>query len=64
MSMDEYGGGPAGTSNIVNQDEQALLRACVNDVAMVVVPGGADDFSHVSPVFRESAAAPITPGDF
>lgn len=64
MSMDEYDGGPAGTTNIVNQDEQDMLRACVEDMATVVVAGGADDFSHVSPVFREDALAPVTPGDF
>lgn len=47
--------GDGGNSTITNQDEQLILNDVVDDVAMVVLPGGADDFSHVNPQFREQA---------
>jgi hypothetical protein len=43
-----------GNRNLVNGDEALTRAECVSDMAIVVVPGGADDFSHVNPVFRES----------
>lgn len=42
-----------GNSTITNQDEALILQDAVDDVAMVVLPGGSDDFSHVNPQFRE-----------
>lgn len=42
-----------GNSTIVNQDEALIIQRCVTEVPVVVAPGGADDFSHVSPAFRE-----------
>lgn len=47
--------GDGGNSTITNQDEQKILNDVVDDVAMVVLPGGADDFSHVNSQFREQA---------
>lgn len=47
--------GDGGNSTITNQDEQLILNDVVDDVAMVVLPGGADDFSHVNSQFREQA---------
>lgn len=47
--------GDGGNSTITNQDEQLILNDVVDDVPMVVLPGGADDFSHVNPQFREQA---------
>lgn len=44
-----------GTSTITNQDEALILQDAVDDVAVVVLPGGSDDFSHVNPQFREQA---------
>lgn len=43
-----------GSSIIRNGDEQVPRTECVTEVPIVVAPGGADDFSHVNPMFRES----------
>lgn len=43
-----------GSSIIRNGDEQVPRAECVTEVPIVVAPGGADDFSHVNPMFRES----------
>jgi hypothetical protein len=52
MDMDCVTAGGGNTTN-VNGDEAVPRAECVTDVPMVVVPGGADDFSHVNPAFRE-----------
>jgi hypothetical protein len=43
-----------GNTTIRNGDEAVPRADCVSEVSMVVVAGGSDDFSHVSPMFRES----------
>jgi hypothetical protein len=48
-----------GTSTITNQDEAAILADTIADVSLVVLPGGEDDFSHVSPQFREPAVGSL-----
>jgi hypothetical protein len=53
-----------GNLNLVNQDEKLILEDCVADVAMVVAPGGADDFSYVNPMFRETATRPVDGSDY
>lgn len=47
--------GDGGNSTITNQDEALILQDVVDDVPVVVAAGGADDFSHVNPQFREQA---------
>jgi hypothetical protein len=42
-----------GNSTLTNQDEGLITQRCVAEIPVVVAPGGADDFSHVSPAFRE-----------
>lgn len=42
-----------GNSTLTNQDEQLILNRGVAEVPLVVLPGGADDFSHVDSQFRE-----------
>lgn len=42
-----------GNSTLTNQDEQLILNRVVTDVPVTVAPGGADDFSTVSALFRE-----------
>lgn len=53
-----------GSQILVNQDEKLILQDYVADVAMVTVPGGADDFSHVNPMFREAATRPVDGSDY
>lgn len=53
MDMDCVVAG-GGDSTVKNGNDQTPVTECVADVAMVVAPGGADDFSHVNPMFRES----------
>jgi hypothetical protein len=60
----EYITGDGGNSTLTNQDEKLILEDCVADVAMVVMPGGADDFSHVNPMFRETATRPVDGSDY
>jgi hypothetical protein len=56
--------GDGGNSCITNQNEKLILQDCVQDVAVVVAPGGADDFSHVNPAFREAATRPVDGSDY
>lgn len=42
-----------GSSTLINQDEQMILADTIADVPVVIAPGGADDFSHVTSAFRE-----------
>ena len=51
--------GDGGNEYLVNQDECQILDRTIQAVPMVVAPGGADDFSHVNPVFRETATRPV-----
>lgn len=60
----EYVTGDGGNLTLVNQDEKLILEDCVADVPMVVAPGGADDFSHVNPAFREAATRPVDGSDY
>jgi hypothetical protein len=42
-----------GTSTITNQDEALILARAITEVPLAVLPGGGDDFSHVSSQFSE-----------
>jgi hypothetical protein len=44
-----------GSTTVVNQDEALIISRGVSEIPTVTAPGGADDFSHVSPSFREQA---------
>lgn len=48
-----------GTSTITNQDEALILADTIGDVPLAVLPGGEDDFVHVSPQFREPAVGSL-----
>lgn len=45
--------GDGGNSTLTNQNEALILARAVTEVPVVVAAGGADDFSHVTPAFRE-----------
>jgi len=45
--------GVGGNAHLTNQNEAEILERTVTSIPVVIAPGGADDFSHVNPQFRE-----------
>jgi hypothetical protein len=54
MSQHEHTAGGGGNTTLVNQDEKAILDACVSGVPVQTVGHQADD-SHITAPFREPA---------